>query len=154
MENSMLIQYESISNEDLDAQTTKLVLEAKNAKKNSYAPYSKFHVGAAVLLDNGEIITGSNQENAAYPSSLCAERVALYYAQHLYPNAKTVMLAIAADNDGVALEEPIMPCGSCVQVMSENVKRAGKTFEVLLCADKKVFRVSDALNFIPFRFDL
>ena len=147
------INYQIISNNELDAQSLELIKEAKNALKNAYAPYSKFKVGAAILLDNGEIITGSNQENVAYPSGLCAERVALYYAQHKYPKAKVQTLVIAAENNGQELTKPIVPCGSCVQVMSENVKRSGKTFEVILCANEYVYIVPDALSFIPFRFE-
>lgn len=148
------ISYQSIANQDLSITQDELVKEAKTALKNAYAPYSNFQVGAAVLLDNGEVITGSNQENAAYPSGLCAERVALFYAQHKYPEAKVKALAIAAENKGEELLEPVMPCGACVQVMSETVKRSGETFEVLLIAKDHVLAVDDALNFIPFRFDM
>ncbi len=152
--NSKPIQFQNIPTQDLDIAKRELVEQAKAALKNAYAPYSKFQVGAAVLLDNGEVITGSNQENVAYPSGLCAERVALFYAQHKYPHAKVKALTIAAEDNGKALHEPIMPCGACVQVMSETVKRNGESFEVILCADDHVMLVPDALNFIPFRFDL
>ena len=147
------IEYKELQKEDLTPQQNLLLDAAKQAIQNAYAPYSHFQVGAAVLLDNGETVTGSNQENAAYPSGLCAERVALFSAHHLYPTAKVMALAIAASNDGEALANPIMPCGACVQVMSESVSRGGHTFEVLLQGETKTLLIPDALNLIPFRFE-
>ena len=94
----------------------KLINAAKHATEKSYAPYSNFKVGAALLLENGEIITGNNQENAAYPSGLCAERVATFYANSVYPNEKVVAIAIAAWSNGKFTDDVITPCGGCRQV--------------------------------------
>ena len=97
----------------------KLIDAAKSATKNSYAPYSEFHVGAAVLMANGEIITGNHQENAAYPSGLCAERTTAFYAHSKYPDQKIEAIAIAAWHKGDFTKEVITPCGACRQVLSE-----------------------------------
>lgn len=147
------IHYIELKSSDLSAQQSLLLDTAEEATKSAYAPYSNFQVGAAVLLDNGEIVTGSNQENAAYPSGLCAERVALFSAHHRYPKAKVVAIAIAAKNQGKALKNPIMPCGACVQVMSESITRGGQTFEVLLQGEERILHLPSALNLLPFRFE-
>ncbi|MBR4842643.1 MAG: cytidine deaminase [Bacteroidaceae bacterium] len=104
---------------ELDEKDRSLVEAAKKATCGSHSPYSGFKVGAAVLLDDGSIITGSNQENAAYPSGLCAERTALYTAGHNHPNRSVVALAIAARNEHGWTAHPITPCGACRQVMAE-----------------------------------
>jgi cytidine deaminase len=96
-----------------------LMNQAIEISKNAYAPYSKFRVGAAILLDNGKIVLGSNQENAAYPSGLCAERVAIFQAGAIYPDAKIVKLAITAASDTNPTLSPIPPCGACRQSIAE-----------------------------------
>lgn len=146
--------YHRVSLEDLDNNHLQLIERAKEASAHAYAPYSDFKVGAAVLLDNGEIITGSNQENVAYPSGLCAERTALFYAHHLYPQAKLKCLVIVAFQEGDFIASPIMPCGACVQVFSESIKRTGDSFQVLLYGRDYSYLIDDAKDFIPFRFDL
>ena len=103
---------------ELDNIYRQLYEAAFEASKKAYAPYSKFHVGAAVLLENGEILSGNNQENAAYPSGLCAERTTLFYAGARYPDAAVLILAIAAMKDGERVDL-ITPCGACRQVMLE-----------------------------------
>ncbi|MDE6489704.1 MAG: cytidine deaminase, partial [Muribaculaceae bacterium] len=116
---------------ELDETSRRLVDMARQATERSYAPYSKFHVGAAILLDNGEIITGSNQENAAYPSGTCAERTAAYYAHSQYPDARFRTIAIAArGTDGDEVPAPISPCGACRQALLEYEKLAGKDVTV------------------------
>lgn len=150
---SKKIDFQELQKSDLSPEQSQLISLAEEATKSAYAPYSNFRVGAAVLLDNGEIVTGSNQENAAYPSGLCAERVALFSAHHLYPKASVKMLAIAATEKGKALANPIMPCGACVQVMSESITRGGQTFEVLLQGVAKTIVIPNALDLIPFRFE-
>jgi cytidine deaminase len=105
--------------EQLPTDTQLLMKEAVAVRKNAYAPYSKFRVGAAILLDNGKIVLGSNQENAAYPSGLCAERVAIFQAGTIYPTAKIVMMAISAASDSKQTSTPIPPCGSCRQSIAE-----------------------------------
>ena len=117
---------------ELPEEESRLMEAAIKATGQSYAPYSKFHVGAAALLEDGTIITGSNQENAAYPSGLCAERVALFHAGHQYPDMPVVALAIAAATNGRQVES-ISPCGACRQVLLEAEQRYGKPMKVLLC---------------------
>lgn len=105
---------------------------AVEASRKAYCVYSEFAVGAAVLLDDGTIVTGNNQENAAYPSGLCAERTALFYAGAQYPERNVQALAIAACRDGIPREEPVTPCGACRQVMAETVLRHHRDFDVIL----------------------
>lgn len=153
-EGTIQINYTELQQEELTTQQSELLDKAKEATQNAYAPYSNFQVGAAVLLDNNEIVTGSNQENAAYPSGLCAERVALFAAHHLYPKASIKALAIAAKDHGKALAEPIVPCAACRQVMSESIKRGQTSFEILLQGTKHILVIPDALDLIPFHFEL
>ncbi|MCD6179755.1 MAG: cytidine deaminase [Bacteroidales bacterium] len=105
--------------DELNTSDRELLNKAQIACKSAYAPYSQFRVGAAVLLENGKIVTGNNQENAAYPSGLCAERVAMYYASANYPNTPMLAIAIAVDSDQIKFTAPLAPCGSCRQVMAE-----------------------------------
>lgn len=135
-------------------ETQKSVVEAaKEATLGSYAPYSNFNVGAAVLLDNGVIVKGANQENAAYPSGLCAERTALFYAGATYPNAKVKKIAIISSKDGVITDKPCSPCGACRQVMLESQFRAGDKVEVLLCSSKDIYIADSVDALLPFGFD-
>ena len=126
---------------ELPEEESRLMEAAIKATGQSYAPYSKFHVGAAALLEDGTIVTGSNQENAAYPSGLCAERVALFHAGHQYPDMPVVALAIAAATNGRQVES-ISPCGACRQVLLEAEQRYGKPMKVLLCGTKVSIRPS------------
>lgn len=128
-----------------------LVRAALEATEQAYTPYSKFHVGAAVLLADGTIVTGSNQENAAYPSGLCAERVALFHAGHQYPNVPVVALAIAAATEGRQVES-ISPCGACRQVLLETEQRYNKPVKVLLCGTKDVWVAPSAASLLPLCF--
>lgn len=128
-----------------------LVRAALKATEHSYAPYSKFHVGAAVLLADGTIVTGSNQENAAYPSGLCAERVALFHAGHQYPDIPVVALAIAAATGGKQVES-ISPCGACRQVLLETEQRYGRPVKVLLCGTKEVMVAESTASLLPLCF--
>lgn len=139
---------------ELSAEDLTLVNAALEATHRSYAPYSHFHVGAAVLLENGIIVTGTNQENVAYPSGLCAERTALFYANSQYPDVPVVALAIAArDADGHTSPAPIAPCGACRQVMLETEKRFKRPMRVLLCGNEEVFMVESASHLLPVAFD-
>lgn len=123
------------SPDELSAEEQQLVEAAKKATTRSYAPYSHFHVGAAALLANGEIISGTNQENAAYPSGICAERTTLFYANSQHPQQAVKALAIAArTSEGHWTEIPISPCGACRQVMTETENRYEKPMKVLLCS--------------------
>lgn len=131
----------------------RLVDEARQATFRSYAPYSRFSVGAAVLLDNGEIVAGSNQENAATPSSLCAERTAAYYAHSRYPDARFVAVAIAArGTDGNEVEHPISPCGACRQALLQYETLAGKGVEVLLAGRSAIYRLPSVKSLLPLAF--
>ncbi|MDA3906342.1 MAG: cytidine deaminase [Bacteroidales bacterium] len=115
-----IIEIEDYQNfDELNSQDRNLLKKAQLACKSAYAPYSQFRVGAAVLLENGEIVSGNNQENAAYPSGLCAERVAMYYASANYPNIAMKSIALAVESDDVKFSKPLAPCGSCRQVMAE-----------------------------------
>ena len=130
-----------------------LMNDAKLAINSSYAPYSAFHVGAAVLLDNGEVVTGSNQENGAYPSGLCAERVALFHAKHQYPDASIKSLAITAHADHFEINHPITPCGACRQVIAEVQNRQTKKIRIILKGEKGVVQVIEGIeNLLPLMF--
>lgn len=129
-----------------------LVDKARLATGNSYSPYSQFCVGAALLLENGEIITGSNQENAAYPSGLCAERVALFYANSQYPNVAIKHLVIAAKGAEGFVETPISPCGACRQVMLEVEARQSVPMTVWLVGESAIYSIPEATNLLPFAF--
>ena len=139
---------------ELSAEERKLTESALEATHRSYAPYSNFHVGAAVLLEDGTIVTGTNQENVAYPSGLCAERTALFYANSQYPDKAVKALAIvASDVDGVTNRYVISPCGACRQVMVETEKRFGKSMRVLLCGAEEVYVAESAASLLPLSFE-
>lgn len=131
-----------------------LVIAAQEATLNSYAPYSRFHVGAAVLLENGIIVTGTNQENVAFPSGLCAERTALFYANSQYPGTAVKALAIAArTGEGDLCKTPVSPCGACRQVMLEVEKRCGQAIRTLLSGTENVYIAESARSLLPIAFD-
>jgi cytidine deaminase len=141
-------QLDNLSDKDIE-----LIEKAKEASKNAYAPYSKFHVGAALLLDNGEIILGSNQENAAYPSGICAERTALYYAGSRYPDAAVKCIAITAGNEEGFVRLPISPCGSCRQVIIEAQQRHDSKIKIIMYGNEMTRIVENAYDLLPFPFD-
>ena len=139
--------------DELSAEEKHLVELAIEATSRSYAPYSKFHVGAAVRLDNGVEIIGCNQENAAYPSGLCAERTALFAAGAQYPDVPVRILAIAARGTHGELEdEPVPPCGSCRQVMIESETRANAPMRILLYGKKYVYVIDGIRKLMPLTF--
>lgn len=143
------------SREQLLPEQDRLVGIALEAAKNAYAPYSSYHVGAAVRLDEGEILSGSNQENAAYPSGLCAERTVLFYAGANHPGQAVEAMAIVAIQDGKVQEEPVAPCGGCRQVLLESERRGGRDMEIILYGSKRIHilkRATDLLP-LPFHFD-
>lgn len=132
----------------------KLIDAAKEATSNAYAPYSEFYVGAALLLENGQIVTGNNQENAAYPSGLCAERTAVFYANAQYPNQKIEALAIAAYNNGDFTIDITSPCGSCRQVLLEVESRYNSDVKILMYNRKNEVYVAESMNsLMPLSFD-
>ncbi len=144
--------YEYESANQLDPAERALVESAGKAAMQAYSPYSNFSVGAAVLLENEKIITGSNQENAAYPSGLCAERVALFYASSQYPEVAVKAIAITALRNKEPLSEPVPPCGSCRQVFVEWERRFKQPFAVILAGEEKIIRVEKAGWLLPFNF--
>ena len=148
------ISYTEFSSVDeLSDELKKLATGARKASKTSYSPYSNFKVGAAVLLENGKIISGSNQENSAYPSGLCAERVALFYANSEFPDVAVKAIAIAAFNKDSEIENPIYPCGSCRQVISESQQRTNKPIQILFLSKKHLQLIENASFLLPLEFD-
>lgn len=140
--------------EELNVADRELMDAACEATQRSYAPYSHFSVGAAARLDNGTIVTGTNQENAAYPSGLCAERTTLFYANSQYPDQAVTVLAIAARNErGEFLEDPIPPCGACRQVMLETEKRFKHPMRILLFGKKGIYELRNVGALLPLSFD-
>lgn len=130
-----------------------LIEEAVAALNGSYAPYSNFHVGAALLLEDGEIVRGSNQENAAYPSGLCAERVAIFYANSKFPGIAIDSIAITAKADHFKTSEPVTPCGACRQVIAETEKRQNKKIRIIMKGDSGSTRIVDGIqNLLPMMF--
>lgn len=154
MNKKIEIEYQELDSwKDLAFEDHVLVEKANEVMKNAYAPYSKFKVGASVRLSNNEIITGSNQENIAYPSGLCAERVALFYAGANYPNEKIETLCIVAKGDLVPVETILSPCGSCRQVMVESEKRQEKEYRIILVSQNGTTVVfNSALDLLPLAF--
>lgn len=130
----------------------KLIDAAKRATQSAYVPYSDFRVGAAVLLENGKIISGNNQENAAYPSGLCAERTAVFFANANYPDQKITALAIAAYHKGRFTREVITPCGACRQVLLEVENRYGAPMKILMYSEEGIFVAKSIKDILPLSF--
>ncbi len=150
---SINIPVTECSYDELSAPEQRLVDLARRAYLRSYAPYSHFSVGAAILLDNGETVTGSNQENAAYPSGLCAERTAAFYAHSTYPDARFVTIAIAArGTDGLELASPISPCGGCRQSLLEYETLAGHDVKVILAGRERLYILPSIRSLLPLAF--
>ncbi len=140
--------------DDLPDDEFQLMQKAVEARKKAYAPYSKFSVGAAVLLDNGETVTGSNQENAAYPSGLCAERVAVFYAGAKYPEAQILKIAISATASSERTVLPIPPCGACRQSIMEYEFKQKLPIEIIFMgASGNVAKSASMANLLPLGFD-
>jgi len=152
--NEIKIKFKEYSNlQELDVSRRNLCNEASKAMKTSHSPYSKFRVGAALLLQSGKIIHGSNQENVAYPSGLCAERVALFNWGANYPHDPIVAMAVTAHTDEFELTQPVASCGACLQVMAECEKMQNSQIEYLLfCNDGPVRLITGVESFLPFLF--
>jgi len=148
-----IIVHEHDSVKDLNAEDQILVEKAIEAAGKAYAPYSGFKVGAALRLANGEIITGNNQENAAYPSGLCAERVALFYANAQYPDVPVNAIAITAFNNGQQVNEAVYPCGSCRQVILEDEVRFENDVRMILAGKDKIIIAGNIKALLPLHFD-
>ncbi|WP_273390028.1 cytidine deaminase [Barnesiella viscericola] len=140
------------SYEELNDEEKKLVDAAKEATNRSYAPYSRFQVGAAVRLAGGVLVSGSNQENAAYPSGTCAERTTLFYANSQYPDRAVEALAIAAQTGGKFIEHPTAPCGACRQVILETEERYRHPIRIYLYGTNEVYIVDSIVGLLPLCF--
>lgn len=145
------IEYESL--DQLDADDRKTADAAVEAISLSYAPYSRFNVGAAVMFEDGEIVKGANQENAAYPSGLCAERTALFYASASRPDKAMKILAIAAGQEGKLCDSPATPCGACRQVMAQYQTKSGRPMSVILVGARKILKFEKVDDLLPLIFD-
>lgn len=154
MERNITIKYKELPHwKELSELDRLLVEEAIRVRKSAYAPYSKFTVGASLRLSSGEVITGSNQENIAYPSGLCAERVALFYAGANYPNEAVDTLCIVAKGDLVPADTILSPCGGCRQVMAETQSRQDKAYRVILvCQNDLTLVFNSATDLLPLAF--
>lgn len=140
--------------EELDRQDQTLMLAAVAARKNAYAPYSKFQVGAALLLENGEVVTGNNQENACYPSGLCAERVAIFHASANFPNVVIKSIAISATSMTNSVNKPAAPCGNCRQSISEYELKQKLPIELLMMGEKgEVQKCNSIIDILPLAFN-
>lgn len=145
--------YEYDNEDSLIDEHKKLLQIAKRNLKNSYSPYSKFRVSCAILLDNGEVVIGTNQENIAYPSGLCAERVALFTAGAKYPDSKPTTLAITAKSEKGIVNHPPTSCGACLQVMAETEMRFKQPITIILSGEEGAVYVAEGLKtFMPWQF--
>lgn len=149
---SEAIVYNNISELSLEDQM--LMGKAIDARKNAYAPYSKFNVGAALLLENNKVVLGNNQENAAYPSGMCAERVAIWKASSAYPNVKILKLAITASSTITKVDKPVGPCGACRQTLSEYEIKQEQPFKILFMGEiGEVVKTESLTALLPFSFN-
>jgi cytidine deaminase len=146
-----LTEYDSPA--ELPQHEQELLEKARKAGELAYAPYSNFHVGAALLLENGVIVTGNNQENMAYPSGLCAERVAIFAAGAQYPDVAVKAVAVVCTSTSFTVDKPGSPCGACRQVLAEYEMRHGKNIRLLMMGEKgKVHAVNSIGQLLPLVF--
>lgn len=144
--------YDSV--DELPEDVQNLMGEAFTAREKAYSPYSKFSVGAAILLDNEEVISGSNQENASYPAGLCAERTAIFYAGAKYPEAKILKMALSAKSGNHLVETPTPPCGSCRQAIAEYEMKQETPIEIYFMGEEgKVVKANSISDLLPLIFD-
>lgn len=143
-------EFENIN--ELSVNDQDLLIEARRITAQAYAPYSGFHVGAAILLDNGQIITGNNQENSAYPSGLCAERVTLFYANANFPESAVKTIAISASKNGDLVNDPVKPCGGCRQALAEAETRFGKPMRIILDGKDSILVLNGIESLLPLSF--
>lgn len=147
------IPYQRIKRADFTSGMLELEQAAREAAEKAYAPYSNFKVGAAVRLANGQIVTGSNQENAAYPSGICAERTALFYCGAQYPEVAVEEILVLAINNKGELAASAAPCGACRQVLLETSDRHQHPFRVILPGEEEAIVLEDNRDLLPFGFD-
>ncbi len=143
-------EYDTVA--ELPDEDQKLIRNAREIAGNAYAPYSGFNVGAALLLENGEYISGNNQENVAFTPGLCAERVALFYANSLYPKTAVKSMAVTASYKNGVLNEPVKPCGSCRQAILEAEVRFNRPVRIILDGKDKILVFDGVENLLPFAF--
>lgn len=143
---------EYCSIEELTAEDRTLAQAAIEAMANAYAPYSHFQVGAAVQLSNGQIVKGANQENAAFPSGLCAERTALFAASATYPQDDILSIAVAGGPEGVLGEELASPCGACRQVMAQYQAKSGKPLSIIMISSSRILKFAKVDDILPLVF--
>lgn len=144
--------YDSVK--ELPNSVQMLMDKAVKIRKTAYAPYSKFHVGTAFLLENGEVITGNNQENAAYPSGMCAERVAVWQAASRFPDVKIKTIAITASSKDNPVKKPVAPCGACRQALSEYEIKQEANIEIYFMGETGEIIKTDSLHdLLPLAFD-
>ena len=149
----LIISYKEYAFDELSGEDRQLVEAAVVAMRNAYSPYSNFKVGAAVRLSDGSIVIGSNQENAAYPSGLCAERTAMFAASAQHPDLAIRSLAVAGGLNGQLEDVPASPCGACRQVMAQYQRKAGAPLSVLVVGAEKVWKFDRVDDLLPFIFD-
>lgn len=144
--------YDSV--DELDVTIQSLMNEAVKTRKKAYAPYSNFSVGAAILLDNGQIVTGNNQENAAYPSGLCAERVAIYAVGANHPESTIKAIAISASSSKHKVTKPVGPCGACRQSIAEYENKQKQPIAIYFMGEEgQIVKVASLKDLLPFGFD-
>jgi len=142
------------SSSELSSLDNNLLLKAIKARNDAYAPYSKFCVGAALLLEDGTIIQGNNQENAAYPSGICAERVAIWNAASQFPNLKILKLFISAKSKNNTVNKPVSPCGACRQAIAEYEFKQAQNIEIFFTGEKgKIIKSNSIIDLLPLAFD-
>ena len=144
---------EYVSVEEMSVSDRDLCRAAVEALNGSYAPYSHFHVGAAVRLSDGTVVKGANQENAAYPSGLCAERTAMFAAGANYPDKDIESIAVVARQDGRICSDPAAPCGACRQVMAQYQTKSGKPMSVILVGASRIMKFARVDDILPLIFD-
>lgn len=153
-EQKINISYQEFGSiDELSAEDRELAQAAIEGMRGSYAPYSHFNVGAAVRMSNGQIVCGANQENAAFPSGLCAERTAMFAAGAKYPDKDMCSIALAGGVWGHITDEPATPCGACRQVMAQYQSKSGKPMSVIMVGGKKIWKFDKVDDILPMIFD-
>ena len=140
--------------EELSSSEKKLIKEANKQSLMAYAPYSNFQVGSALLLENGEIIGGNNQENSSFSAGICAERVALFSAKSQYPSVNILTLAIVAKKNEHTTESPVCPCGICLQALLEYEEKQNKPIKLILAGKKEVYIIEKIKDCLPLSFKM
>ena len=153
-EKEIIIKYREYGSiDELNPEDRELAAEALKAMQGAYAPYSHFHVGAAVRMSNGQIVRGANQENAAFPSGLCAERTAMFAAGARYPDKDMLGIALVGGVMGRLSDRPATPCGACRQVMAQYQAKSGKPMSVIMISSDKVWKFDKVDDILPLIFD-